>query len=102
MTDAHGLLRRLVGKTLPTMTGRPNRVIAVGSHNVLIGTTKSPDGRWISIASVQAAIDRLERFRSIEISVASVGYRSAFIGAVLITLPGATQELKPRQIHLPR
>jgi len=102
MTDAHGLLRRLVGKTLPTLTGRPNRVIAVGSHNVLVGTTKSPDGRWIPIASVQAALDRLERLRSIEISTASVGYRGAFIGAVLMTLPGATSELKPPRIHLPR
>jgi len=101
MTDAHGLLRRLVGKTLPTMTGLPNQVLAVGSHNVLVGTTKSPDGRWIPIASVQAALDRLERVRSIEISAASVGYRSPFIGAVLITLPGATFELKPRRIRLP-
>jgi len=102
MSDARQLLRRQVGRTLPTLTGRPNRVIAVGSANVLVGTTKSPDGRWIPIASVQAAIDQLERVRSIEISTASVGYRGAFIGAVLMTLPGATQELKPRRIHLPR
>ena len=83
------------------MSGRPNRVLAVGSQNVLVGTTKSPEGRWISIASVQAAINRLERERSIEMSVASLGYRRAFIGAVLMTLPGAAAAHKPPRIHLP-
>ena len=41
------------------------------------------------IAWVQAALDRLESDGEIEISVPSVGYRSAFIGAVLREVPGA-------------
>ena len=34
------------------------------------------------------------------ISVASVGYRSAFIGAVLSTIPGAIVTAAPRPIRL--
>ena len=43
------------------------------------------------IAWVQDALDRLERDGEIEISVESVRYRSAFIGAVLLALPGVAR-----------
>jgi hypothetical protein len=42
----------------------------------------------VPIAWVQDALDRLDRDGEIEISVESVRYRSAFIGAVLLALPG--------------
>lgn len=36
----------------------------------------------------------------LEISVENVGYRSAFIGAVLSTIPGAMVTAAPRRIRL--
>jgi uncharacterized protein DUF6884 len=52
----------------------------------------------------QEALDRLERDGEIEISVRSVRYRSAFIGAVLRELPGAevVRTASPPRIRLTR
>jgi hypothetical protein len=50
-------------------------------------TTRSPRGQLVSIECVQAALNRLYTEHEVEISVDSVGYRSAFIGAVLSSLP---------------
>ena len=52
---------------------------------------------------VQDAFDTLERDGSIEVSVESLGYRSAFVGAVLATVPGATVEpTTPRRVTMRR
>ena len=83
------LLESLVGKDITTVTGRPNRVLAVESDHVLVATTRSPTGQKVPVSRVQHALDQLYHDSSIEVSVASVGYRSAFIGAVLSQLPGA-------------
>jgi hypothetical protein len=78
------------------------RVLEVGAENVLVWTTRSPGGQRVPIEWAQNAIDRLESEREIEISVASVGYRSAFIGAVLQQLPGAeVVRSTPPNIRLP-
>lgn len=45
-------------------------------------------------------MDRLRRDGQIEISVESVGHRSAFVSAVLATLPGARTETNPRRVIL--
>jgi hypothetical protein len=90
MTDAADLLRSLEGRPLSTVTGRENRVLRVEGDTVSVWTTKSPGGQPVPIAWVQDALDRLGADGEIEISVASVGHRSAFVGAVLLTLPGAT------------
>jgi hypothetical protein len=79
----------LIGAELRTLSGKPNRVIAVTGDAVTVGTSKSPNGRSVPIAWIQHAMDKLERDGEIAIDVATVGYRSAFIGAVLLTLPGA-------------
>lgn len=63
------------------MTGRENRVSAIDDESVLIWTTRSPSGQPVPIAWVQEALDRIERDGEVEISVQSVEYRSAFIGA---------------------
>jgi hypothetical protein len=48
-------------------------------------------------------MEQLEREREITIDVATVGYRSAFIGAVLSTLPGAiVLPTSPPRIQLGR
>jgi hypothetical protein len=87
--NAKEYLTSLVGEELRTPAGRPNHVVAVADLDVIVGTKKAPDGRAVPIEWVQQAMDQLERDGEITIDVATVGYRSAFIGAVLSTLPGA-------------
>jgi hypothetical protein len=87
--DASEYLRSLVGRTIPTLTGRPNTVLNVEGADVIVGTQRSPTGQPVPIPDVQAAMDLLERDGEVVIDVETVGYRSAFIGAVLATLPGA-------------
>jgi hypothetical protein len=87
--NASEYLRSLVGTTIPTVTGKPNTVLKVEAARVIVGTEKSPTGQPVPIADVQAAMDLLERDGEVVIDVETVGYRSAFIGAVLATLPGA-------------
>lgn len=57
---------------------------------MIVGTERSPKGRPVSIADVQAAMELLEQDGEVMIDVETVGHRSAFIGAVLASLPGAT------------
>jgi hypothetical protein len=98
--DIEGLLSGMVGTSIRTLTGRENWIIRVSSGVVWVGTRKSPQGKPVEIAQVQDAADRLYRYGEVEISVASVGYRSAFVGAVLATLPGTVGLLRPRRIRL--
>jgi hypothetical protein len=83
------LLRSLIDRDIATVTGRTNRVLAVEGDQVLVRTGRSPAGRRVPVAWVQDALDTLREEGSIEISVPSVGYRSAFIGAVLSEISGA-------------
>jgi hypothetical protein len=87
--DARLLLTDLLCKGIRTMTGRSNRIIALGSDTASVATIRSPEGQPVPIAWVQDALDRLVEVGEVEISVASVGYRSAFIGAVLLHVPDA-------------
>ena len=102
--DARGLLESLVGRRLQTVTGRENRVLGCDAETVRVWTARSPSGQPVPIAWVQDALDRLERDREIEISVQSVGHRSAFIGAVLQEVPGAevVRSASPPNIRLGR
>jgi hypothetical protein len=86
--SAKHFLASLVGKDIETVTGRWNRVLRLEGDQVLVATGRSPAGQKVPIAWVEDAIDRLRREGSIEISVASVRYRSAFVGAVLVQLDG--------------
>ena len=101
-TTAQSLLRDLVGQTIPTMTGRPNVVLRLERDAVIVGTRRSPKGQPVPIDWVQDAFERLHRHGELEISVASVGYRSAFIGAVLQTVPGVVATTHPRVRRLRR
>ena len=93
----------LVGKTIHTIgQGRPNRIVAVDGADVVVATTQSPSGQRIAIAEVQAAMDMLELTGDRLIDKKLVGYRSAFIGAVPATLPGASCPLGRRRVRLER
>lgn len=101
--DARAHLNTLVGKTIHTVAqGRPNRIVAIDGAQVVVATTQSPNGQRIAIAEVQAAMDMLERTGDLLIDKKIVGYRSAFIGAVLATLPGAIVSTRPRRVRLER
>jgi hypothetical protein len=99
--DARQHLRGLVGQTIHTIARRrPNRVLAIRGDDVIVGTQKSPSGEPVPIADVQAAIDVLERNGEVRIDVKTVGHRSAFVGAVLATLPGAVVLTDPGRVKL--
>jgi hypothetical protein len=100
--DARRFLDSLVGRSLQTVSGRENRVLGLDGDSVLVWTTRSPAGQPVPLEWVQEALMRIERDREIEISVDSVRYRSAFVGAVLRELPGAqvVRSVSPPRIRL--
>jgi|ERR1035438_4582140 hypothetical protein len=101
--DARAHLNTLMGKSIHTIgQSRPNRIVTLDGADVVVATTQSPNGQRIAIAEVQAAIDMLERTGDLLIDKKIAGYRSAFIGAVLATLPGAVVATRPRRVRLER
>jgi hypothetical protein len=98
--DARSLLASLVGQPLTTLRGRPNRILQVGEVDVIVATERSPDGQPVPIEWVQQALNRLARDGQVVVTPEGVGYRSAFIGAVLRTLPGAAFGLDPPRVWL--
>lgn len=100
--DARQHLLGLVGQTIRTLSGRPNTILRVEGENVIVGTQKSSQGQPVLIKVVQGAIDQLVEEGELAIEVTTVGYRSAFIGAVLTTLPGAVVMEGTRRIRLER
>jgi hypothetical protein len=80
------ILERLVGQTVQTLRGRPNVVLAIEGAAVRVGTQRSREGQLVPIERLQTALDRLVDEGEIDVSVDSIGYRSAFIGAVLSSL----------------
>ena len=87
--NARSLLRLLTGQEISTVTGRPNRVLRLDrDDDVIVATERSPAGMAEPIQMVQSGLDRLQEAGELKISVASLGHRSSFVGAVLLTLPG--------------
>jgi hypothetical protein len=82
------LLRRLLGLDITTLQGRQNRILDVQPPHVLVATERSSSGQQVPIADVQIALETLRAVGRVTVHPDSVGYRSAFIGAVLLTLPG--------------
>jgi hypothetical protein len=50
-------------------------------------------------AWVQDALDLLERDGEVRVDVATLGHRSAFVGAVLSTLPGVEVDTRPAVVR---
>ena len=59
--DARSHLASLIGKTIQTLNGAPNTVLRLEGDEVIVATTRSPQGQPVPIAWVQAALDRLRR-----------------------------------------
>jgi hypothetical protein len=98
---ARSHLASLVGRSVQTLSGAANTVLRLQGDDVIVATERSPQGQPVPIAWVQAALDRLQRDGEVEINVASVGYRSAFVGAALAALPGARTAHNPQRVLLP-
>jgi hypothetical protein len=96
--DARAVLVKLVGQPLTTLRGRPNRILEVGEADVIVATNRAPEGQPVPILWVQQALDQLVRDSEVIISPQVVGYRSAFIGAVLRTLPGVAVGMTQRPV----
>lgn len=87
MIDGEILLRSLVGEPLATLHGSPNVVLSVDESVAHVSTTRSPKGSPVEISLLQRLLDRLGAGETVAIEPPTVGYRSAFLGAVLRTLP---------------
>lgn len=98
--DAEVFLRALVGRSIPTLSGRMNHVLGIEAGRVRVGTARNPGGEFVEIAEIQHALDRLLKGGSLLIDKKQIGYRSAFIGAVLRSLPGVKFSLRPASVHL--
>lgn len=88
LPHAAALLRGWQGRTIATFTGALNTIIDVRPTEVIVGTDRTPGGSAIPLKMVQPALDLLTRAGEVEISVEAIGHRSAFCGAMLLTLPG--------------
>ena len=94
-------LSALAGQTIWTATQRqPNRILRVTPTEVVVATDKSPGGQPVPLEWVQAAFDRLAAGEEVRISVSSLGYRSAFVGAAMLSLAGAELLKGPTRVRL--
>jgi hypothetical protein len=101
--DARAYLQGLVGETIPTITGKPNTIVAVRGDDVFVrteGTTNPAAGEPVPIKWVQDAGNTLYANGRIGINTTEATHRSAFIGAVLSTLPGAVGLPRPARVEL--
>jgi len=85
---ARDLLEPLLGQEITTVTGRRNAVLEIDGDSVIVGTGRSPGGQPVPIEWVDRGLHRLLEEGEVEVSVPSLGHRSSFVGAVLLTAPG--------------
>lgn len=98
--DVSALLRSLIGDPIETVTGSVNTIIEVEQKQVMVTTNRSPQGQWVDVRDVEAGLEKLYAQGSVLVSVAELGHRSAFVGAVLATIPGTVVSLRPALITL--
>jgi len=97
---ARTLVDSLIGTQLHTPSGRLNTILRIEGENIIVATERSPKGKPVPLQMVQAALDILQDTRCVVIHPDEVGHRSAFIGAVLRTLPGARLQSSPPTITI--
>jgi hypothetical protein len=96
--SARDLLESLIGQQIETVTGRSNTVLRIDNDELIVASGRSPRGQPVPIEWVESALRRLFHDGEVEVSVLSLGHRSAFVGAVLLKVPGAilVQSVPPR------
>ncbi|MET9259016.1 hypothetical protein [Amycolatopsis sp. NPDC004079] len=97
---AEELLRSLAGETISTPTGKGNRILKVEDGSVLVGTDRSPEGQPVPLRDIQHGLDVLAARGTLEVSVAELGHRSTFVGAVLANLPHVSRANSPTTLTL--
>ena len=101
--DARSYLQGLVGHTITTITEKPNTILSVRGDDVFVRTQDTADpavGEAVPIQWVQDAGDTLYANGRIVINTTEATHRSAFIGAVLSSLPGAVGLGRPARVEL--
>lgn len=100
--DARAHLESLIGRTVFTVARRrPNIILGVDDGEVHVRTERSKGrGEKVAIADVQATFDRVWDGEEVPIHPRSVGYRSAFIGAVLASMPDVETLEDPWRVRL--
>lgn len=98
--SAVDVLGSLVGKEVKTVTGYSNWVLDLDPVNVLVRTRRSAEGEPVPVSAVQAGLDRLFQRGRVVADVKTLGYRSAFVAAVLATLPRAMVTRAPASVSL--
>jgi len=69
------------------VTGQRNRIVGIEGNSVIVATHRSPEGAPVPLTEIQAAADRVFDGEEVRMDPVSVGYRSAFVGAVLKSMP---------------
>ncbi|MEU4803156.1 hypothetical protein [Actinosynnema sp. NPDC023587] len=97
---AADVLGGLVGREIKTVSGYSNWILDVDPASVLVRTRRSAGGESVPVSAVQAGLDRLFAQGRVTADVPSLGYRSAFVAAVLATLPRAMVTRTPPSVSL--
>lgn len=103
--SAQQLALSLVKQTIPTIgRGVPNHVLAIQGPNLVVATSRSPEGAKVPLKMLGAALDRLVAEGELRIEPETFGgrRRSSFIGAALATLDGVIVDRQPARIRLTR
>ena len=93
-------LRERIGQALRTFRGQRNVILGVQPPHVIVGTDRSPDGQPVDIVWVDEALKELRTTGEVVIHPSATSHRSSFIGAVLLTLDGATATGSPPVVRL--
>lgn len=98
-------LQRLVGTELRTVgRGERNEILRLEGDDVVVATSRIPEGTAVPIAWIQEAMDRLSDAGELEVTTGGlgnrIGHRSAFIGAVLSELDGSEALTDPPRIRI--
>ena len=93
-------LAALEGSSIPTITGHRNRIVGIEGDSVIVATSKSPAGAPVPLIEIQDAVNRVFDGEEVRLDPLSVGYRSAFVGAVLKSIPGVEVLRYPSRARL--
>lgn len=98
--EAINVLSELIGRQLVTTTGAINTILEVEPSDVVVATSRSPQGQRVPIAEVQKGLDLLRQDGRVTVDVATLGHRSSFIGAVLASRKNVTVSGSPSVVSL--